>query len=269
MTGNIGLSVPMRYKSPLAAAADSLVFLVASRVRCHDSGRRTKMLSFACQPHVGAVTYGAAAIGSPPRTVHGYLPEFEARLNTMLPAGKRGRVAEIAAELGTFYAEQWKAAGMPASPADGECMNFLVAGYDEGEPYGHVYVVTVPNAPDPVEQVPGDFGMSWGGQTDFAHRLFNGFDPRASAIAKDHLNLSETQTQELSGKWAQLMLPVPFQFLPLQDCVDLSRFLVTMTSAVQTWTIGVQGVGGAVDVATITRTEGFSAIRQKQIEVAD
>jgi hypothetical protein len=42
-----------------------------------------------------------------------------------------------------------------------------------------------------------------------------------------------------------------------------------MTSVVQGWTIGIRGVGGAVDVATITRTEGFQAIQQKQIRVQE
>jgi hypothetical protein len=40
-----------------------------------------------------------------------------------------------------------------------------------------------------------------------------------------------------------------------------------MTSMVQGWTVGVvRGVGGDVDVATITRTDGFKAVKQKTIE---
>lgn len=81
-------------------------------------------------------------------------------------------------------------------------------------------------------------------------------------------NLDDSQVEELRKKWADdLGLPIPYQFLPLQDCVDLSVFLVTMTSAVQSWTTGLRGVGGEVDVATTTRTEGFKAIRQKKIQV--
>ena len=59
--------------------------------------------------------------------------------------------------------------------------------------------------------------------------------------------------------------PIPYQFLPLQDCVDLSIFLIRTTIKLQTWLVGVRGVGGAIDVATITRIEGFRAIQQKRI----
>jgi hypothetical protein len=47
--------------------------------------------------------------------------------------------------------------------------------------------------------------------------------------------------------------------------VDLSIFLVRATMKMQTWMVDVRGVGGAVDVSTITKTDGFSAIQVKQV----
>ena len=92
-------------------------------------------------------------------------------------------------------------------------------------------------------------------------------DPRAAELAKDVLELTDDQVDALVQRWApELAIRIPYQFLPLQDCVDLATFLVYMTSTVQGWTVGIRGVGGAVDVATITRTEGFQAVQQKKIE---
>ena len=146
---------------------------------------------------------------------------------------------------------------------------FLVTGFDEGEAYGKIYEISVPGEPEPVPYCADYFGVRWGGESELANRLINGFDPRASAIAKDQLKLTDTQIQGLEKKWSQeLGLSFPYQFLPLQDCVDLATFLVTMTSLVQAWTlVGNRGVGGAVDVATITRTQGFEVVKQKRIEV--
>jgi len=62
-----------------------------------------------------------------------------------------------------------------------------------------------------------------------------------------------------------LSIRVPYQFLPLQDCVDLSIFLVRTTIESQNWQLGVRGVGGNIDVGTITRTEGFCPIQRKKI----
>ncbi len=60
-------------------------------------------------------------------------------------------------------------------------------------------------------------------------------------------------------------MPIPFAFLPLQDCVDVSTFLIRTTMAIQSWLIGIRGVGGAIDVAIITRTKGFQTVQQKTI----
>jgi hypothetical protein len=149
-------------------------------------------------------------------------------------------------------------------------VSFIVAGFDANEAYGRIYEISVPDKLEPVEQFSGaNFGVRWGGQYDFVNRLINGFDPRAINIAKDNLNLTDEQAKELDQKLSsQLALPIPWQFLPLQDYVDLASFLVTMTAVTQTWTqTGIRGVGGSTDVATITRNQGFQPIKHKQIEV--
>ena len=231
-----------------------------------------KLLTIKSQPYVGVVTYGAGAIGqSEPRTAHGYMPEFEAHLSTVCEAEASERLAtrRIAQELGTFFTQQWIDAGMP-NPAvpPMQQMVFLVGGFDDGEPYGHIYRLQVPNSPDPVEKT--DFGVTYGGQNELVARLLGGTDLRALQLTKDHLGLDDAQTAGLADLWRQnLGLPIPYQFLPLQDCVDLSEFMVSMTTIVQTWMFGIRGVGGQVDVATITRTEGLREIRQKKVQVWD
>lgn len=267
----------MVFKGPegLALAVDSRVTLVnttpAGQVLYSHFDNATKLLSFAKQPYVGAVAYGVAAIGNPPRTIHGFLPEFDERLSAKY-GDKRGSVAEIATELGAFYTDHWRQSGMPDPGSNGlDPMQFLVAGFNEGEPYGRVYEVSVPLSPTPVEQNAGtNFGISFGGQGELVCRLLKGYDPQALVVAKSTLSLDDTQVKSLEDQWGtQLPLGVPFQFLPLQDCVDLSAFLVNMTSAVQTWTVGVQGVGGSVDVATVTRTDGFRPIRLKTVRMSE
>jgi hypothetical protein len=211
--------------------------------------------------NIGIVTYGQGAIGQhQPRMAHGYIPEFEAHLSDM--GNEELSVQGVAAELGAFYAARWQEAGM----GEAEPMSFLVAGYDDGEAYGRVYEVSVPNELQPQEQFRDEFSIVWRGQPYLLERLFNGTAPRAIEIAQDALDLSDEQVGTLVERWQQeLALPIPIPFLPLQDAVDLATFLVDMTATVMTWTVGIQGVGGQVDVATITRTNGFSAVDTKKI----
>ena len=108
--------------------------------------------------------------------------------------------------------------------------------------------------------------MVWGGQREFTDRIIQGFDDQLPTIAKEFLNLPDGREVELRDHLkTRLTASIPFAFLPLQDCVDLSIVLIRTTIVIQNWIIGVRGVGGAIDVATITRTKGFEPIQQKTI----
>jgi hypothetical protein len=221
----------------------------------------TKLLRCAGQKYVAAVTYGLGALGTTePRTAHSFLPELEAELADQ----PRLPVAEFAKRLAKFFLERFEASGMVATPGNDMC--FLVGGYNEGEPYGKIYEVTVPTKTDPVEMNAGTFGVAWGGQTHIVHRLVNGFDRQAAEHLRQKLNLDQQKwasaLQEAGGIYS---LKIPYQFLPLQDCIDLSILLVKTTSQLMQYTTDVRGVGGAVDVATITRTEGYKNVQGKEI----
>lgn len=227
----------------------------------------TKLLSVESQSHVGMVTYGAGSIGQlQPRTAYSYLPEFETHL---LKGKGEGRltVEEFAAEVGAFYLKEWTDAGMPPDPAavGAQALFFLVAGFDEGEAYGKVFEVTVPTAVTPNELKAGTFGVVWGGVTEYLNRLINGTDPKAAEVAAQALGLNAAQVATLTQAWSDnLGMPIPYQFLSLQDCIDMADFLVSITSDIQTWMVAVRGVGGDIDVATITRIDGFKSVRQKR-----
>ena len=233
-----------------------------------------KLLTVSSQPFVGVVIYGAGAIGQQaPRTAHSYIPEFEAHLTDVCTNGEVERlsVERVAEELRIFFLSQWNAAGMPnPSPDDSQQMVFIVAGFDEGAAYGSVYQGQIPNSVTPIEQNANDFGVTYGGQTELVQRLLGGFDLRALSVVKDHLQLDDAAVISLQQELSKsLGLAIPCQLLPLQDCVDLSEFMVSMTTVLLTWMLGVRGVGGQVDVAAITRTEGLRHIRQKEIKLWD
>jgi 20S proteasome alpha/beta subunit len=261
------LSLGIAFKGPegIVLAADSRVTLSGPLpgsnllVQSHYDNA-TKLLKVKDHDNVGAVTYGLGALGGrQPRTAHSYLPEFEAELATE----ERLSVEGFATRLGDFFRGRWSAAN---TPAEADALVFLVGGFDEGDAYGRVFEVSIPNAPAPVEQSVDDFGITFGGQHEIAGRLLGGYDPRLEALMSANVHLNPAQTKNLRQKVLQsLAMPIPYQFLPLQDCVDLAIFLIKTTATLQRWTTGVRGVGGAIDVATITRTDGFRAIQEKQI----
>jgi hypothetical protein len=231
----------------------------------------SKLLNVKSQRFVGVVTYGAGAIGvQEPRTANSFLPEFDEELTEESEGSggaKRLSVEAFATKLGAFFLRQWVGAGMPNPAPQNEEMVFLVGGYDDKSPYGKVFQLTVPGAPVPVELMSGVFGASWGGQNEIADRLLQGFDGRIPDLVQELLQIPPGQRNaNLANELKQrLTVPIPWQLLPLQDCVDLSIFVVRSTILLQQWVVGIRGVGGAVDVATITRTEGFREIQVKQV----
>lgn len=226
----------------------------------------TKLLRVKGQDFVAAITYGAGAIGQQqPRTAHSFIPEFEAKF----AKEKRLKVSEFAKHLSDFFLQQWQAGGMPAQVNPGQEMVFLIGGYDEGQAYGQVFEVHVPTNPVPVERIPVDqFGAVWGGQRNITDRLLQGFDSLAIQVIYDTLQIPQNQRNPANFEMelkTKLALKIPIQFLPLQDSVDFAIFLIRATILLQKWIVDVRGVGGAVDVATITRTEGFRPVQVKQI----
>ncbi len=271
------MSLGIVFKGPegIVLAADSRVTINAERA-VNDKltvllpstfDNATKLLKVNGQDYVGAVTYGLGAIGqNEPRTAHSFLPEFEVWLSQK-GGGQRLSVQDFSKRLSEFFMEQW--VSMMPKEYNADPLIFLVGGYDEGAPYGKVFQVVIPGQPEPKEQSEGQgvFGITWGGQFQILTRLLSGYDPNLTLAIKDRLKLSDAQKQDLDQFLGPAFnLPIPYQFLPLQDCVDLSIFLVRTTIELQKWMIDIRGVGGVIDVATITRTEGFKYVQRKEIK---
>ena len=269
----MSLGIAFKGAEGVVLAADSRVTLMAEKTQPGPAGVRfvlpatfdnaTKLLFVPSQKWVGAVTFGVGAVGgAQPRTAASFLPEFDKELEYE----PRLSVETFATKLGEFYLRQWNAQ-MPKNVPKGNDIVFLVGGYDEDAAYGRLFSLAVPSAPVPVEQQAGqDFGAMWGGQKAHADRIVQGFDDTVIAQIKDHLNLTDAQSADLVQHLrANNPLALPYQFLPLQDCVDLCIQLIRTTINMQRFTLDVRGVGGQIDVATVTRMEGFHPIQQKAV----
>ena len=261
----MSLGVVVKGPEGLVLAADTRVTLTAQRegapaplIVNYDSA--TKILNFD-RPHswVGAVTYGDALIGT--RTAHSYIPELELEL-----CEERYTVLEYAQHLSAFFLKRWQAAGLPSNVPPAGGMSFIVGGYDHDAPYGEVFLFNIPQTPEPTPRNPNQFGMTWGGQLEIANRIIHGYDPGLLPLVCETLKVpaSEIRTLEDAIK-PHFEYTVPYEVLPLQDCVDLAIFLIRTTITAQNLSIGVRGVGGTIEVATMTRTEGLNWIQRKEV----
>ena len=268
MENHVSLGVVVKGPEGVVLAADTRVTLTAQRQGVPpllvNFDNATKLLTFG-SPHnaVGAVTYGDAIIGT--RTAHSFIPEFELNLGKCrLPTD------QYAQQLSEFFQKRWREAGMPSEVTASGGMSFIVGGYEENKPYGAVFLFNVPRDPQPVEQNPDGFGMTWGGQLAIANRIIHGYDPGLLPILGERFKLSESQIRELEGDLKpNFEYTVPYEVLPLQDCVDLATFLIRTTMTAQDLAVAVRGVGGTIEVATITRMDGLKWVQKKKIHGED
>lgn len=269
------MSLGIAFKGPegVVLAADSRVTLYSQLPgqnlyipSTYDNA--TKLLKNECQSHVAAVTYGLGALGQTDfRTVSSLMLEFEDYLRDN-GVKARIKVEDYAKKLSEFFTNQWTTR-MPTSVPNVPINDivFLIGGYDEGEVYGRIFEFSIPSNPTPREDMVGVFGLTYGGQREYVERLLRGFDDSLPTQTQQFLQLTDIQRDQLKEYLAgKLSSPVPYQFLSLQDCVDLSIFLIKSTIRFQSWLTGVRGVGGVIDVATITRERGFVAIQKKEVQ---
>ena len=214
----------------------------------------SKMLSLdGDSGRVAAVTQGNSTVGG--RTAHSLLPEFRHALGD-----HSYTVEQYANELSSFFVDRWARSGETNGSIE-----FIVGGIDVDSAYGEVYRFRVPNSATPVKHHHGDsFGMSWGGQLGIVNRLVQGFAPGIpAAVARFHPEIDAVQLNETLR--AQNEWVVPYDSLPLQDCVDLAIFLIRTTITAQNLSVGIRGVGGTIEVVTITPTEGVRWVQRREI----
>ena len=157
-------------------------------------------------------------------------------------------------------------AGIEGSQSDG--IEFILGGYNEGELHGEIYRFNVPHRPDPVQVHPGSqCGMSWGGQWRITQRIINGFDSDLAGKLAKELNMPPGDVAAILQKLVpELAYRIPYDALPLQDCINLAAFVVRTTITAQSFVQApIRGVGGYVELATITGRGGFEWIQKNEL----
>lgn len=271
----MSLGVAVKGPEGLVLAADSRITLFAQ----FDTGNQlpvyfdnaTKLLSFTNEnhKHIGIVTYGQAVIGG--RSAHSFLPELENVLISEF-GYKRQTTRDYADLIRRFFKQRWdKFLEHQEGTVRDQIppMVFIVGGYDPGKPYGTVFRFSLPQDNDFEERNPGDsnFGITWGGQLEYASRLLHGYDPRVLNIIKDTFDPDAEQMKLLENNLKQnVEMRVPYDVLPLQDCINLAILLIRTTISAQDLAIDVRGVGGLIELATITRSDGFSFVQKKNVK---
>jgi hypothetical protein len=146
-------------------------------------------------------------------------------------------------------------------------LGFVVAGYSAASAQPEAWLVERRDATTrPVPSLlapPDESGWLAFGQPAAALRLFRGYDPRLPSRLTEVLDPAAGEKAARLLNSGALACPAVLPGMPFADAIAFAHFLVDTTIGYSRFRFGPDTVGGPVEVAGITRHEGFKWISRK------
>lgn len=151
------------------------------------------------------------------------------------------------------------------SPTD--YLEFWIGGYGASNDHAEVWKVLISDGKVQdllqVNEEAAPSGIWWGGQGEAISRLIHGIDSR---IINKLVAAGIDETKAVTSFQASRTLletQLHHETMPIIDTVNLAKFLVRTTTDFFSFKFGSDIVGGAADVAAVTKFEGFRWIERK------
>lgn len=146
-------------------------------------------------------------------------------------------------------------------------LGIFVTGYSSGSDFPETYEITVAQGECSQPKMLHNqtfSGISFGGQPEAIYRIIFGFGSQLPQVLKDDLTIPLEQIgpvmQIIQSKLQHNLVQ---GLMPIQDAIDLAEFLVDLAIKFTRYGLGSPTVGGPIEIAAITRHEGFKWIKRK------
>lgn len=146
-------------------------------------------------------------------------------------------------------------------------MGFKIAGYASKKSSGEVWNLLFGEAgvQGPILEISENTaGIAVEGTPQPVRRLMLGFDPEEFVPVLSEVGLSPDQVQAvITCARSRLTRHLVHPSMPIQDAIDLAIFLEHTTAQFTRFRAGPDTVGGPLEVAALTKYEGFKWIHRK------
>jgi hypothetical protein len=224
---------------------------------------------------LGAMVYGAGAIGA--SSVETLTKDLRRRFSDKSDKGyylqkNDYTIQDVAIKARKFLFEESYRRAYPQPPTNFG-MGYRVCGYSANADLPEIweFLIAGDRCDGPYRvQAPDEFGLRWAGETEALDRLLFGsttailgwLTSKGFIEAKD---ANATHLELISQFAAPLVLPS----MPIQDAIDVARFAVETASRYARYGMRAETVGGPVELAAITKHEGFKWVTRKHYYTAD
>lgn len=219
---------------------------------------------------IGLMTWGLGNIGQ--QSIATLAKDLRMRFmgkNPEYPEWKIDREAydlgEVAELTKTFFHDELLSQQVNIDQGLAPELGVLVAGFSAVDSSARMYSIHTNGlaCEGPLPEVDGVSGATWFGQPEAITRLLLGFSTDTEN-ALIRLGVSDEDApryvEELKSQVSTSFIQPP---MPIQDAVDFAEFLVDTTIKYTKYSPGYNTVGGPIELAAITRHEGFKWVKRK------
>jgi len=211
---------------------------------------------------IGIITWGTGSISQ--YSISHIIKDYRKQLTEQL-GNEKFLIPEIAKSFSEFikklYDDSYKNwVGIKPS------IGFLLAGYSDENEFAEEWMFEIKNGnlSTPILMRESNFcGMTWNGEPEAISRMLLGTSPQLPKVLKE-AGLEDDMIERIISL-AQERLTVPFiiDAMPIKDAIDLAHFFVETAINFSKYSPGAQTIGGPIDIAAITKHEGFKWVSRK------
>jgi len=213
---------------------------------------------------IGAITWGLGNIGS--ASIDTLTKDFRRELKEKINVDSY-KISDIAHMYSNYiyqlYNEHFKNKKNDEKPN----LGFMVVGYSKNAMFAEEYIINIKQGKlEGPTLIRGekDWGMTWNGEIEPITRLYFGFSNFLPHILKEQLNLKNDELNRvMESLKRRLTIPLVIPSMPIQDAIYLAEFLVDFVIKFSKFRPGAPTVGGPIEIAAITKHEGFKWVKRK------
>jgi hypothetical protein len=264
------ISIGIKVNDGLVIASDSALTLSGGAGVSNVYMNGTKIVNLYKGLPIGVAYWGLASLGG--HNFAFWLKELRIRLegkSLAFPSWgvdpQNYSLLDISKLVGTFFQEILQSQLEHQPQGMFPDFGLLIAGFSTGSLVPETYVVQQNNNSigAPYDPINGGTGCFWHGQPELINRILNGYSANLSQ-ALINLKVDPNDVPAYVHAIAsQTQVPLIQADMPIQDAIDLASFLAEATVKFTTFAPGANVVDGPIDIATITRHEGFKWVRRK------
>lgn len=256
------IALSIKVNDGLVLAADSATTMSQGNEIINIYDNANKVFNLHKQLPVGAITWGAGNIGR--SSIAALVKNFRKTITegSLAIDPDSYTVQHIANRFFEYMLDQ----GVDHAVTNSS-LGFLITGYSMNRDFPECWHLSFSGNGHSNPELFQDeeaTGGYWDGQPEALNRLIWGFNPNILQPILQSVGIGDDKVEEIMRLCHGIMnSQIITPFMPIQDAIDIAEFMIQTTIKYVKYTPGHQTVGGPIEIAAITKHEGFKWIKRK------